>query len=74
MDYTPEQRALIARMGEVSRRYHAAMERHRQSQLTVGRTLVEAVAALTVAMEHSNELTPLFQEHGDLFREFLDSL
>ena len=74
MDYTPEQRAIITRIGEVSTRYHTMLERHRTAQVQAGQTLVEAAVAVAVAIERSNELAPLFREHGDLFREFLDSL
>jgi hypothetical protein len=74
MDHTPEQRAIITRMGEVSARSRAVLERHRATQVEAGRTLIGAAVALAVAIEHSNELAPLFQEHDDLFREFLDSL
>ena len=74
VNYTPEQRAIIARMGDVSARYHATVVRHRDAQLRAGQTMIDAVAALTAVMERSNELTTLFLEHGDAFREFLDTL
>ena len=74
MDYTPEQRAIIARMSDLSTRYHAPVARQRDAQARAGQTMIDAVAALTAAMERSNELTTLFLEHGDAFREFMDSL
>ena len=46
----------------------------RDEQVKTGQTMIDAVAALTAAMERSNELTTLFLEHGDAFREFMDSL
>ena len=51
MNYTPEQRAIIARMGDVSARYHATVARHRDAQLRAGQTMIDAVAALTAVME-----------------------
>ena len=97
MDYTPEQRAIIARMSDLSTRYHVAVARQRDAQaragqtmidavaalataierdeqVKTGQTMIDAVAALTATMERSNELTTLFLEHGDAFREFMDSL
>ena len=97
MDYTPEQRAIIARMSDLSTRYHAAVARQRDAQaragqtmidavaalataierdeqVKTGQTMIDAVAALTAAMERSNELTTLFLEHGDAFREFMESM
>jgi hypothetical protein len=74
MDYTPEQRAIIARIGDISARYHDTVRRHQVAQTEAGQRMLDAVSALTAVMERSNELTTLFLEHGDAFREFLDSL
>jgi hypothetical protein len=88
MNYTPEQRAIIARMGNASRRIREARARHRNAQnLTTSgindsivsmtnavSALAQAVVALSVATEQSNELEPLFEEHANAFHEFLDSL
>jgi len=74
MNYTPEQRAIIQRIGEISARFDATVASHREAQVAAGRNLIDAVAALTTAIERSNELMPLFLQHGDAFREFLDTL
>lgn len=74
MDYTPEQRAIIVRMGEISAQIEATVARHRETQIAAGGSMVDAVAALTAAIDRSNELMPLFLQHGDAFREFLDTL
>jgi hypothetical protein len=74
MNYTPEQRAIIARIGNISARYYAIAEQHRLAQIAAGRATLDAISALTAAIDRSNELAPLFLEHGDAFREFLDTL
>jgi hypothetical protein len=74
MDYTPEQRAIIARIGDISARYHAIVEEHRRAQIAAGGAMLDAISALTAAIDRSNELAPLFLAHGDAFREFLDTL
>jgi len=73
-NYTPEQRAIIARMGDISARYHETVRRHQVAQLETGQKMLDAVSALTAAIDRSNELTTLFLQHGDAFREFLDTL
>jgi hypothetical protein len=35
--------------------------------------LAQAIERLSVATEQSDELWPLFRQHGDAFREFLDT-
>jgi hypothetical protein len=87
MNYTPEQHAIIARMGNASRRIHEARARHRNAQNPTSgindsivsmtnavSVLAQAAVALSVATEQSNELEPLFEEHANAFHEFLDSL
>jgi hypothetical protein len=74
MTYTPEQRALIQRIGEISQRFNETLRRQQEAQLAEGQHLIDAVTALTAAMNRSRELMPLFQQHGDAFREFLDTL
>jgi hypothetical protein len=55
--------------------------RNNQFTAIAGRSLVEIARALTAAMtsleaatERSRELTPLIKQHGDLFRELLDTI
>ena len=43
MDYTPEQRAIIARMSGLSTRYNAAVARQRDAQARAGQTMIDAV-------------------------------
>jgi hypothetical protein len=74
MNYTLKQRKIIQRMGEISARFNAIYAAHQQEQIITGRTMIDAVAALTAVMRQSNELMPLFLQHGDAFREFLDTL
>jgi hypothetical protein len=72
-------------MGEISRQFDIVLARHRQGQAAANTAQVEvsrdvvlalsaAIARLAVATEHSNELWPLFRQHGDAFREFLDTM
>jgi hypothetical protein len=85
MNYTAEQRAIIQRMGEISRQFDMVLVRHREAQAAanaaqvgVSRDVVLALSAaigrLAMATEQSNELWPLFKQHGDAFRELLDTL
>ena len=43
MDYTQEQRAIIARMSDLSTRYQAAVARQRDAQARAGQTMIDAV-------------------------------
>lgn len=74
MEYTPEQRAIIQRIGDVNKRLDEAMVRSREAHATAGHDLLDAVRALTDAIDRSTEITALCLQHGDLFREFLDTL
>jgi type II secretory pathway component PulM len=80
-DYTQEQRAIIARMGDASRRIRAARARHHDAHIATATgmndaisALARAATALAIAIEQSSELQTLFEEHGDAFHEFLDTL
>jgi hypothetical protein len=74
MTYTAEQRALIQRIGDISVRFNETLRRQQEAQLAEGERLIDAITALRTAMDRSRELMPLFQQHGDAFREFLDTL
>jgi hypothetical protein len=50
------------------------MAEHRMAHAAAGQNLIDAVTALTTAIRQSNEIGVLFTQHGDLFREFLDTL
>jgi len=74
MEYSPQQHELIRRIGEVSARMRAVSAQHRAANQAAGRNLVDAVTQLMTAIQQSNEMGELFTQHGDLFREFLDTL
>jgi hypothetical protein len=74
MNYTDEQRAIVQRISQTSVRLQSIVAAQKAAQATQAENLLEAVMNLTTAIECSNELLPVFQEYGDLFREFLDTL
>jgi hypothetical protein len=88
MEHTPEQRAIIQRIGEVNRRIDEAVAEQQAARAaeTRGHTdtaqgLIEAARGLAAAIEEggeiqrrSAEIHQLCRQHGDLFREFLDTL
>jgi hypothetical protein len=74
MIYSPEQLAIIRRMGEISMRIRDAAAAHRAAQAEEASHLIDAVAALRRAIERGEEMGRLTAEHGDAFREFLDTL
>jgi len=74
MEYNDEQRAIIRRMGEISARLDAAMEADRAAHERVSLDIVNLSAALIAAIQRSNEIGTLQRQHGDAFREFLDTL
>jgi hypothetical protein len=67
MDYSPEQRAIIRRIGAISRQIDAATKEVRGRHLDLGR-------ALLVAIRQSSKIGRLQTRYGDAFREFLDTL
>jgi len=74
LNYSAEQLAIIARMGELSRRIRDAGAAHDRAQIEEGEHLIDAITALRNAMNRSVEMNRLTAEHGDAFREFLDTL
>jgi hypothetical protein len=74
MTYTEEQRAIIRRIGEVSAQLDATAAAHREAQQAAARGLIDAVTTLTIAINQAAEIGALNQRHGDLWREFLDTL
>jgi hypothetical protein len=74
MEYNDEQRAIIRRMGDVSARVRVAMDADRAAHLAMTHELVNLGAELSGAIRRSGEIHALLAEHGDLFREFLDTL
>jgi hypothetical protein len=73
-DYTEEQRAIIRRMGAITVRIDIAMEADRVAHVTMSHELVNLGVELSTAMRRSNEIHRLLAQHGDMFREFLDTL
>jgi len=74
MKYNNEQRAIIRRMGEITVRIDIAMEADRVAHIAMSHELVNLGTELSAAMRRSNEIHRLLTEHGDAFREFLDTL
>jgi ABC-type hemin transport system ATPase subunit len=81
MTYTEEQRAIIARMGDITARIDAVEREHRATHTrtahdlgSIGANLIAVMNDLNAAIEHSNRMGVLFRQHGDAFREFLDTL
>jgi hypothetical protein len=74
MEYNDEQRAIIRRMGEISARLDAAMEADRAAHAAVRLNLLNFSTELAAVIRRSNEIGTLQREHGNAFREFLDTL
>jgi hypothetical protein len=74
MSYTPEQRALAARLGDISRRFRTTVAAQQQAHIETGRDMIDAVTALTAAMERSNEIAPIFDEYIHTAAELFDSI
>jgi len=74
MTYNEEQRALIRRMGEISARLDIAMEADRVAHRAMSHHLVDLGTELSGALRRSAEIGTMLKQHGDLFREFLDTL
>jgi hypothetical protein len=73
-DYTPEQRALRARLGDISKRIRATVAEQDESHIVAATGITGAAQALAAAIERSNRISPLFTEYVDAFNEFVDSL
>jgi hypothetical protein len=74
MSYSPEQRAIAARLGDISRRLHDKVSAQQQAHVDTGRHLIDAVTALTAAMDRSNEIAPIFDEYMNTAAELFDSI
>jgi len=74
MEYNDEQRALIQRMGEISARLDELMAADRAAHERVSLSIRDLGAELLAAIHRSNEIGTLQRQHGDAFREFLDTL
>jgi len=74
MTYTDEQRAIIERMGVISRRLRALVESNRSTNADASRDIANLMGHLIDSNERLAEIVTLGTEHGDAFREFLDTL
>jgi hypothetical protein len=74
MEYTDQQRAIIRRMGEISARLDAAMESSRAAHGNMRMDLLNFATELAAAWRRSEEIHALARDHGNAFREFLDTL
>lgn len=74
MEYTDEQRAIIRRMGDISARLDSAMEADQAAHAAIRFDLLNFATELAAVIRRSNEIGTLQREHGNAFREFLDSL
>jgi hypothetical protein len=76
MAYTPQQLEIIRRMADLSKQINETAAAHRRAQSVEPRKLrfSDAIASLEIAMNYSTEMHRLCTEHGDAFREFLDTL
>ena len=74
MEYSSEQHDIIRRIGELSARIDQTMTAHHAAQGAAARNLAELGNALIAAIDHAAEITSLCRQHGDLWREFLDTL
>jgi hypothetical protein len=74
VEYTQHQLTIIRRMGAISARIRDAAAAHRAAQAEEAQHLIDAVSALRRAMDRAEEMGRLTTEHGDAFREFLDTL
>jgi hypothetical protein len=72
--HTPEQRAIIARMGALSTRINSALAADAEEYGKMRLDLLNISTSLAAAMRRSNEIHTLCQQHGDAFREYLDTL
>lgn len=74
MTYTDDQRAIIERMGEISRRMDAMLDANRETHAAASRDIAGLMGHLIESNARLSEIVSLNREHGDAFREFLDTL
>jgi chemotaxis regulatin CheY-phosphate phosphatase CheZ len=77
-DLTPEQRAIVERIGALSRQFQEALRQHEIAQDEARQR--DAAAAVFLQMTASmnakrqRELAAIFARHVDAFTEFIDTL
>jgi hypothetical protein len=74
MEHTPEQQDIIKRIGDVNKRIDEVTAENQANQVAVANSLIDAARALTSTIQQSAEIHRLCIEHGNLFREYLDTL
>jgi hypothetical protein len=74
MQYSDGQRAIIRRMGEISARLDIAMEADQAAHANMRLDLLNFATELAAVMRRSSEIHALAKDHGNAFREFLDTL
>jgi hypothetical protein len=78
MSLTPEQRAIIERIGTLSRQFQAILRQHETAQDEA--RVRDATATLTLQMTNAmaerrqRELAAIFTRHIDAFAEFIDTM
>jgi hypothetical protein len=73
-DYTPQQRDIIRRMGEIAMQQDRVSEAGQTAMREAGNRIIDIGTALIAAMDRHAEMVRLQRQYGDLFREYLDTL
>ena len=74
MAYTEEQRAIIQRIGDLSREFDVAAAANHAAQAAASRKVSELLGELITAVARSAEIVTLQKRHGDALRELIDTL
>jgi alkylated DNA nucleotide flippase Atl1 len=71
---TPEQRAIVVRMGDLARQYDEALRHHERDQAEATQRVVNAVLELQHAIDRGRQMQAIFTQYGNAFAEFVDTL
>jgi hypothetical protein len=74
MSLTPEQRAIAARLGQLSREYEEKLRSNQIAQAEARQRVLTAAGELQHAVDRNMELLDIFRRHNDAFAEFIDTL
>ena len=74
MDYSPDQQAILDRMGKAARAMREAATEHDTTLKATGDRMLDAVRELAAAQRGSRETLQIFTEYTIAFAEFIDSL
>jgi hypothetical protein len=75
--YSADQRAIIDRIGNISKRIRETAAAHRathETHVAIALDLAHALNNSAIALRQAEEMLILATEHGDAFREFIDTL